>query len=164
MQIECEDESTVISIICAFYGIDPNIKCSSPSSSALGNSSSQHQLPTACFSQSSQTRVSTECNGKRECSFSGEISFEIDSGFVNPCPGYQNMLYVQWECISVANMSSLMMNSVDEMMLGMNSDEVDKLHGLGDNFSPQLNLTTKHPPYCEDEIVNLFQFFFLIIH
>jgi hypothetical protein len=65
------------------------------------------------------------------------------------------MLYVQWECVSVANMSSMMINSVDEMTLGMHPDEMEKLHGLGATSTPHLNLTTTHPPYCEDDPVIL---------
>lgn len=66
------------------------------------------------------------------------------------------MLYVQWECVSVANMSSMMINSVDEMTLGMHPDEMEKLHGLGATSTPHLNLTTTHPPYCEDDPVILY--------
>lgn len=147
MQIECPDESTVISILCAFYGIDPNIKCSSPSSGL--NST---QLPTACFSQSSQTRVSSECNGKRDCTFSGEISFEIDSGFVNPCPGYQNMLYVQWECVNASQFQT------NDQSSAADSEFMDN------NLAASLPLTTtpnfplnstQHVTFCEDEEVTL---------
>lgn len=144
MQIECADETTVISIICAFYGIDPNVKCPSPSMDL--NST---QLPTACFSQSSQTQVSSECNGRRECSFSGEISFEIDSGFVNPCPGYQNMLYVQWQCVSAASMSNAIMDNEDEMTMGMDGFMMNQ------STLPPVSLvnSTQHPVYCDDEQV-----------
>lgn len=148
MLIECYDPSSVISILCAFYGIDPNIKCSGLNST---------QLPTACFSQSSQTRVSSECNGKRECSFSGEISFEIDSGFVNPCPGYQNMLFVQWECVNAASVVDMMMmiDGMEESTTTSQPSSYDLLKMSG----AMANGTQL--PICKDE-TPVFTFIFII--
>lgn len=90
MSITCPTD-TVINILCAFYGIDPNIRC--PDVNYVGS-------PTACYSESSQTLVNTTCQGKQSCTLSGTTSFASDSGFSNVCSGYQNMLYVQWECVT----------------------------------------------------------------
>lgn len=98
MRIECPN-GQLINILCAFYGLDPNIKCKS-------TANSKDMPPTSCFSKSSMEMVKSQCNNQESCEFAGEISFEMDSGFVNPCPGYQNMLFVQWECLSMDATSS----------------------------------------------------------
>ena len=89
MEIVCENK-TLIKIVCAFYGIDPMLRC---------QGQDYTNAPSACYSKTSMQLVAESCDGRTSCSFSGEISFEIDSGFVNACPGYPNMLYVQWQCI-----------------------------------------------------------------
>lgn len=104
MHIQCEND-TVINVICTFYGIDPTLRCDDIS---MNNNSSENRAsaaanyenaPTSCFSKTSMFKVTSECNGRRTCTFSGEISFEADSGFTNACHGYPNMLFVQWECV-----------------------------------------------------------------
>ena len=72
-------------IICAWFGIDPNIRC--PGVDYIG-------APTSCYAASSQTQVISQCQNKTSCSFSGYTAF------ANVCSGYQNMLYVQWKCVA----------------------------------------------------------------
>lgn len=90
MHIECTENNTVINIVCTFYGIDPTLRC---------ENANYESAPTSCFSKTSMFKVSSECNGRSSCTFSGEISFEADSGFTNACHGYPSMLFVQWECV-----------------------------------------------------------------
>ena len=93
MFIECA-HAQVISILCAFYGKDPNYHCPgafySPSE------------PTYCYSQSSVQKIRSQCNGKRTCQLSGDPDFVFGSGFLNPCPGFAKILFIQWECVSGA--------------------------------------------------------------
>lgn len=93
MLIECS-ANQVISILCAFYGKDPNYHCPgafySPSE------------PTYCYSQSSMQKIRSQCNDKRTCQLSGDPDFVFGSGFLNPCPGFAKILFIQWECVSGA--------------------------------------------------------------
>lgn len=90
LRISCSS-GRVIRVLCAFYGIDPNIRC-------LGGF--YFGAPSTCYSSSSFTQIETECNNKQSCTIFGDTSFEVDSGFANPCAGFQNMIFVQWECVS----------------------------------------------------------------
>lgn len=87
MQIVCPLRQ-VIRINCAFYGIDPYLKCSG---FTLG-------APTSCYSTAAVNIINTACSGRRTCSVSGNPSFA--NTLRNVCPGYSNILYVQWECVS----------------------------------------------------------------
>lgn len=91
MLIECPFPNQIISILCAFYGKDPNYQCPgafySPSE------------PSYCYSQSSVQKIKAQCTGKRTCQLSGDPDFVFGSGFLNPCPGFAKILFIQWECL-----------------------------------------------------------------
>ncbi len=82
--IECDD-SAVINILCAFYGLDPNLRCKNVDYTGA---------PTACYSNNSFEIVQHTCNGLSSCSIMTELEFE------NVCSGYSSMLYIQWECVN----------------------------------------------------------------
>ncbi|CAF0770156.1 unnamed protein product [Brachionus calyciflorus] len=88
--IECPDDQ-VIKILCAFYGLDPNLRC--PGTFYYGS-------PSACYSKQSYNLVYENCNGKQNCTFSDDTNTKYDIGFNEVCPGYLNMLLIQWECVS----------------------------------------------------------------
>ncbi len=76
-----------IQILCAFYGIDPNLRCP--------NVTYTNSTPTSCYSQASKQRILTNCNGKSSCSFANS------SGLIDSCDSLTNMLYIQWQCVSL---------------------------------------------------------------
>ena len=87
--IKCSNGSK-IKIICAYYGIDNKQKC--PNSEYKG-------VPTQCYAQSTLSKIKKKCNNRSMCVIEGNNSFQIDSGLINACQGYQNMLLIQWECV-----------------------------------------------------------------
>jgi len=88
-QINCP-EGKVINILCGFYGIDPNIRCAGGFYSGA---------PTACYSEESLDKIKAACQSKQTCTIEGDPSF-LENGFSDSCPGYSNMLFIQWECLT----------------------------------------------------------------
>ncbi|RNA02935.1 rhamnose-binding lectin-like [Brachionus plicatilis] len=88
--IECPN-GHLISILCAFYGLDPNLRC--PGTFYYG-------APSACYSKQSHDLVIENCHGKQNCTFRDETGTKYDIGFTEVCPGFQNILLIQWECVS----------------------------------------------------------------
>ena len=92
----CEPTSTaeitcpigkLINILCAYYGIDINYKCSN---------GFYRGSPDACWGADSYQSVFSACQKKRTCSFSGNPSFESGSSFTNWCPGICFFFNVYW--------------------------------------------------------------------
>ena len=73
MYINCTS-GKVINILCAYYGIDTNYKCSGGFYTGA---------PDACYGLDSYTLVLSKCQGKTNCSFSGNPSFAASSSFTN---------------------------------------------------------------------------------
>jgi len=76
-QITCPINK-VINILCGYYGIDINFKCSNGFYTGS---------PDACWGIDSYQSIISSCQKKRTCSFDGNPSFESSSGFSNWCPG-----------------------------------------------------------------------------
>ncbi|CAF0930003.1 unnamed protein product [Brachionus calyciflorus] len=123
----------VINILCSFYGVDVDKKC--PDSEYKG-------VPTKCYSENTQFIIKNFCNNKTSCFFSGENSFEQDSGFTNACQGFQNMFFVQWECIS------------EYLEYTISSKTIDLLPIC--NSTPSINGTcdTSYSPYVPQALNN----------
>ncbi len=96
----------IIKILCAVYGIDPNIrKCGLYYIGA----------PTSCNSNSTLTNIKTACNDRTSCSLNS-------SKLINICPkAYAPILIIQYECIDIptgllpyCNYSNSMLKSTSE--------------------------------------------------
>lgn len=70
MRISCS--SGTITILCVFYGIDPNIRCNYWYFGA----------PDTCFWSGAYSKVVQTCNNKVSCTINGDPSF-TKSGFKN---------------------------------------------------------------------------------
>jgi hypothetical protein len=73
MFIQCNN-SNLIQIVCAFYGIDNDYKC--PSGFYYG-------APTSCYSNSAKQKIISKCNGKSSCQILGNPNYQV-SGFSDP--------------------------------------------------------------------------------
>lgn len=98
MKIECSGANQLIEIVCGFYGKDPNFQCPgafySPSE------------PTYCYSASSIEKIKSTCSYKKSCSLTGDPDFVFGAGFLNPCPGFAKILFIQWRCVNVNSLNS----------------------------------------------------------
>ncbi|RNA41243.1 rhamnose-binding lectin-like [Brachionus plicatilis] len=88
--IKCP-KGTLIKIICAYYGIDNKHKCTH---------SEYKGCPTKCYAENTISTIQNMCNQRSICFLEGENSFELGSGLTNACQGFQNILLIQWECVS----------------------------------------------------------------
>lgn len=84
--IRCDDESQLIEIVCAFYGIDATITCAS----SIPNPTNQPK----CYFNSSSDLVYSMCNQKNSC-----VIEDFPTTFDDACYGLKKALYVQWRCI-----------------------------------------------------------------
>ena len=84
--------------MCAFYGIDLNYRCSNGFYTGA---------PDVCYGDDSLDIVVGHCQGKAECTFDGNPTFENGyPAFRNWCPGYSNFLMIQWECVGGTSLAT----------------------------------------------------------
>lgn len=62
--------------------------------------------PRQCYSSDSMEKIQRDCNQKSSCIYEGQNGFDVDSGFVNVCPGLTSSLFVQWTCLPNTTISS----------------------------------------------------------
>lgn len=85
VSISCASGRT-IRIVCAFYGVHPNIGACNMG--ALAN-------PPVCYFASSASVLSAACNGRASCSID-----QLATKFTpDPCSGLDKALFAQWRCV-----------------------------------------------------------------
>lgn len=87
VSITCPSGRT-IRIVCAFYGVHPDIMKNTCNVAALVN-------PPVCYFASSASVLGATCDGRSSCSID-----QLSSKFtLDPCVGLDKALFAQWRCV-----------------------------------------------------------------